>query len=191
MAQLYQMSLPTLRTKRLLLRPFTLADAPAVQALAGERDVASTTLTMPHPYESGMAETWISGHASAWESGQRLTLAIATTDDLVGAIGLHVVREHERAELGYWIGVPYWNRGYATEAASEVLAFGFTELGLHRIMARHFPRNPASGRVMAKIGMSYEGRLRDHVVRWGQFEDLECFAILEVDWRRQVASTRG
>lgn len=178
------MPLPTLRTKRLVLRPFTVEDAPTVQVLAGAREVASTTLTIPHPYEDGMAEAWIGGHAAAWESGERFTLAVATEPDgVVGGMGLHLAPHHRRAELGYWIGVPYWNRGYATEAASAVVAFGFTELGLHRVVARHFPRNPASGRVLAKIGMTHEGTLRHHVVRWGEFEDLECFAILESEWR--------
>ena len=183
-----KMPIPTLRTKRLVLRPFASTDAPAVQALAGDRDVASTTLTIPHPYEDRTAEVWIGDHAAAWESGERLTLAITTeADGLVGGMGLHITPQHRRAELGYWIGKPYWNRGYATEAAAAVVAFGFAELGLHRIVARHFPRNPASGRVMAKIGMTREGTLRQHVVRWGQFEDLECFAILEPEWRRHVA----
>lgn len=180
------MPIPTLRTQRLILRPFGLADAPAVQALAGTREVASTTLTMPHPYEDGVAEGWIAGQASEWVDRERLTLAVTTkSEGVVGGMGLHLTPQHQRAELGYWIGLPYWNRGYATEAAAAVVAFGFTELGLHRIVARHFPRNPASGRVMAKIGMTHEGTLRHHVIRWGEFEDLECFAILEPDWRRQ------
>ena len=179
------MTFPTLRTERLLLRAFSLADAPRVQELAGSRDVASTTLTMPHPYEDGMAEAWIEGHPAAWEAGKRLTLAITTGGDgVVGAIGLHHLDPvHRNGEMGYWIGVPYWNRGFATEAAAAVLGFAFGELGLHRVGARHFPRNPASGRVLRKVGMVHEGTMREHVRRWGRFEDLECYAILEDEWR--------
>lgn len=178
------MALPILRTERLLLRGFSLADAPRVQELAGSRDVASTTLTMPHPYEDGMAEAWIEGHSAAWEARKRLTLAItAESDGLIGGIGLHLAPEHRRAEMGYWIGVPFWNRGFATEAAAAVLAYGFSELGLHRIVARHFPRNRASGQVLRKLGMIHEGTSREHVLRWGRFEDLECYAILEQEWR--------
>ena len=178
------MALPTLRTERLLLRGFSLADATRVQELAGSREVASTTLTLPHPYEDGMAEAWIEGHSAAWDERKRLTLAITNeADGLIGGIGLHLVAEHRRAEMGYWIGVPYWNRGFATEAAAAVLAYGFGKLGLHRILARHFGRNPASGRVLRKLGMIHEGTLREHVVRWGQLEDLECYAILEHEWR--------
>ena len=182
------MSFPEIRTERLFLRGFTAADAPRIQALAGEREVASGTLTIPHPYEDGMAEIWIAGQAEAWDAKQMFTLAMTTgADGLVGAVGLRLVPEHRRAELGYWIGVPYWNRGYATEASAGVLEYGFTELSLNRIVARHYQRNPASGRVLEKLGMRHEGTQRQHVVRWDQLEDLECYAILESEWRGQAA----
>jgi [ribosomal protein S5]-alanine N-acetyltransferase len=178
------MTLPTLSTERLLLRGFSAADAPVVQRLAGEWEVASTTLTIPHPYEDGTAEAWIEGHAAAWKEGQRLTLAITSPPDgLVGAVGLHLALRHRRAELGYWIGAPYWGRGLATEAAGAMLAYGFRDLGLHRILAHHFPRNPASGRVLRKVGMTHEGTLREHVLGRDRFEDLECYGILEREWR--------
>lgn len=180
------MAIPTLETERLLLRAFALEDASRLKELAGAREVASTTLTIPHPYENGVAEAWIESQAEAWEKGKRLSLAVtAGQEGLVGAMGLHVVLEHRRAELGYWIGVPYWGRGYATEAARAVMDYGFGALGLHRIVARHFPRNPASGRVLAKLGMVPEGRMREHVIRWDRFEDLDCWGILESEWRRQ------
>jgi RimJ/RimL family protein N-acetyltransferase len=178
------MEMPTLRTGRLLLRGFTLADAPRVQELAGAREVAATTLTIPHPYEDGMAEAWIGGHGAAWEQRKSLSLAVTTeTEGLVGAMGLVVAPEHAHGEIGYWIGVPYWGRGFATEAAGAVLDYGFGELGLHRAVGRHFTRNPASGRVLRKLGMVHEGTLREHVRRWDRFEDLECYSVLEHEWR--------
>ncbi|HYW06915.1 MAG TPA: GNAT family N-acetyltransferase [Longimicrobium sp.] len=180
--------MPTLRTERLVLRPFAPADAARVRELAGERDVASTTLTIPHPYEEGMAESWIAGHAAAWDERNRLSLAVTHgVDGVIGAIGLNVAPQHAHAETGYWIGAPYWNRGFATEALGAILAHGFGELGLHRVLARHFPRNPASGQVLRKAGMVHEGIMREHVRRWDRFEDLECYAILERDWRSRPA----
>jgi RimJ/RimL family protein N-acetyltransferase len=174
---------PTLRSDRLVLRPFTLADAPDVQRLAGDRDIASTTLNIPHPYEDGMAETWIGGHQERFEKGEQVSFAVVLEDGtLIGAMGLHVNQEFERAELGYWIGKPYWGRGYCTEAAKTVLHYGFETLGLNRIQARHLARNPASGRVMQKIGMRYEGYLRQHVNKWGIFEDIELYAILKSEY---------
>jgi RimJ/RimL family protein N-acetyltransferase len=178
------MSLPTLGAGRLLLRAFTPADAPRVRELAGAREVASTTLNVPHPYEDGMAEAWIRGHAAAWEERKRMSLAVTTEPDgVVGAVGLSVVPEHGHGEIGYWIGVPYWGRGYATGAAGAVLGYAFGELGLHRVVARHFARNPASGRVLRKLGMTHEGTLREHFRKWGRFENLECYAVLEDEWR--------
>jgi len=172
--------LPILKTARLVLRPFRAADAADVQRLAGERAIAASTLTVPHPYPDGAAETWIATHAGLWAERKALTLAVTTAADavLVGAIGLALTMDDRRAELGYWVGVPYWNRGYATEASRAMLDFGFASLALHRIMARHLSRNPASGRVMQKLGMQAEGTLRHHVLKWGVFEDLVVYAAL-------------
>jgi len=172
--------MPVLRTTRLVLRPFRLDDAPEVQRLAGERDIAASTLTVPHPYPDGAAEEWIATHAAAWAEDRLLTLAVTTPadDTLVGAVGLQLAMADRRAELGYWIGIPWWNLGYATEASRAVIGFGFTSLGLHRIMARHMARNPASGRVMQKLGMQREGVLRQHILKWGVFEDLVVYAVL-------------
>lgn len=172
--------LPTLTTARLVLRPFESGDAPVVQRLAGAREIADTTLNIPHPYPDGAAEAWIARHAGAWAARQALTLAVVEGDTghLVGAVGLILAMPDQRAELGYWIGVPWWNRGYATEAAQALVAHGFSVLGLHRVMARHLARNPASGRVMQKLGMEREGVLRGHVLKWGTFEDLVVYAVL-------------
>ena len=120
-------ALPTLATARLVLRPFRLEDAPTVQRLAGVREVAATTLTVPHPYPDGAAEAWIATHAGAWAERKVLTLAVTLREDgaLVGAVGLALVMADRRAELGYWIGVPWWNRGFATEASRALVDFGF------------------------------------------------------------------
>ena len=92
-------------------------------------------------------------------------------------IGLHLNRQDNRAELGYWIGVPFWGRGYATEAATEVVRYGFEELGLNKIYAGYFSRNPASGNVLRKIGMRHEGTLRQQHRKWGEYVDVEFYAL--------------
>ncbi len=175
---------PELKTDRLLLRPFILADAPAVQRLAGDRDIASTTLSIPHPYEVGMAEQWINALQGRFEQGDFVNFAVVLLADgaLIGSIGLQINQAHENAELGFWIGKPYWGNGYCTEAARAVLRYGFTRLGLHRIAAHHLSRNPASGRVMAKIGMQYEGCERQRIKKWGVFEDVKMYAILKDEY---------
>lgn len=172
---------PTLHTERLILRPFTPSDAADVQRLAGDRAIAATTGgNIPHPYEDGMAEQWIAGHAERFRNAEAVEFAISkrAEDALVGAVGLQLHMAALRAELGYWIGKPYWGQGYATEAARAVVEYGFDVLGLNRIHACHFGSNPASGSVMEKIGMTYEGCRRQHFCKWGVFEDCLDYAIL-------------
>jgi [ribosomal protein S5]-alanine N-acetyltransferase len=175
---------PELKTERLILRPFTLDDALAVKQLAGDPAIADTTLNIPHPYADGMAESWIETHAKTFARGGGVTYAITRRDDgtLVGAIGLTCDQRHDRAEMGYWVGQPYWGQGYATEAARALLSYGFTELGLNKICANHFERNPASGRVMQKVGMGYEGLQRQHVRNGDQYEDLVTYGILRSEF---------
>jgi len=177
---------PTLQTERLILRAFQMDDAPAVNKYVSEKAIAATTLNIPHPYNLEMAEEWIGTHKEAFENGQAVRFAITLGDsgNLLGAIGLEITAAHERAEIGYWIGKPHWGKGYCTEAALAVLQYGFDSLGLERIFATHFRKNSASGRVMQKAGMKHEGRLRHHVKKWGEFEDLEMYAILRSNVER-------
>jgi ribosomal-protein-alanine N-acetyltransferase len=178
---------PTLVTDRLTLRPFIPDDAFDVERLAGAREIADTTLNIPHPYPHGGARDWIALHAPAWTQGTSATFAVVENDSgmLVGAVSLIIKREHRRAELGYWIARDSWNSGYATEASRRIIDFGFRELHLHRIEARHFARNPASGRVMAKLGMQQEGVERDWAIKWNRFESLVVYSILESEWAAQ------
>jgi len=180
-------TLPVLETERLRLRPFDLSDAKDVQRLAGDIAIADTTLNIPHPYDDGDAERWISGHRDLFKKWEHAIFAITLRDTrkLAGAIGLHLEPRFDRAELGYWIGKPYWDNGYCSEAARRVVRFGFEELGLNRIHAHHISRNPASGRVMEHVGMELEGLMRQHVKKWDKYEDIVSYAILREDWERR------
>lgn len=166
----------TLKTARLTLRPFTMQDAPAVQQLASAYEVALNTLMIPHPYPDGAAEQWIGKQAEEYAANRIHNFAI-DDGELAGAIGL-VMKGDGIAELGYWVGVPFWGRGYATEAARAMLRYGFDQCHLHRIFAGHFTRNAASGKVMQKIGMQYEGTLRQHACKWGEYLDVAFYGIL-------------
>ncbi|HEX7809940.1 MAG TPA: GNAT family protein [Thermoanaerobaculia bacterium] len=170
----------TLHTPRLTLRPFTLDDAPAVQRLAGAYEVALNTLMIPHPYPDGAAADWISSHEEDYRENRIHHFAI-DDGELCGAIAL-ILRDEGLAEIGYWLGVPYWNRGYVSEAAREVVRYGFEDIGLRRVFAGCFARNPASARVMVKAGMKYEGTLRQHTLKWGEPQDLTFYGILRDEW---------
>jgi RimJ/RimL family protein N-acetyltransferase len=174
------MTIPELATERLLLRPFIPADAARVTEIMQAPEIAATTLNIPHPYPEDAAASWIASHPGAAETGEDFTWAICRREDglLVGAIGLHIDARHRRGEIGYWLGVPFWNQGFTTEAARAVVEYGFTELDLHRIEAMCFPRNIGSARVLEKAGMTYEGTLRDYVQKDGVFEDAAMYAVV-------------
>ena len=176
--------LPTLETERLILRPFGPDDASRVEELAGNRAVAEKTSNIPHPYPEGAAEEWIGRHREAYQKEQDLTLAVTRRKqpEVIGSVHLNLNLPHLAAELGYWIGVPYWNRGYATEAAAELIRCGFEDLDLNRIQALHMHSNPASGRVLEKLGMQREGLLRQAVLRFNQFHDYVMLAILAEEY---------
>lgn len=142
---------------------FCVSDSYIVQKLAGNYDIYKTTLHIPHPYSDGMAEKWISSHLADFYNNKSLTLAIRTKneDKLIGAISLGVNTTNNRAELGYWIGIPYWNQGYCTEASKYVIKYGFDVLNLHKITSSYISTNQSSGRVMEKIGMQKEGEHKD------------------------------
>jgi RimJ/RimL family protein N-acetyltransferase len=199
--------IPRLYTPRLCLRPFTLEDALRVQHLAGDRRIAAVTARIPYPYPDGAAESWIAAHGPAAERGEAFDFAItltgtrtpgrendpADTGHVVGAVGVIMAGEpgEARAALGYWIGTPYWNKGFATEAARAVVDFAFSRRHLHRLTADHLAVNEASGRVMQKLGMVREGVLRSHISKWGEYHDLVCYGLLRTEWEsRYLHRTR-
>ena len=122
----------------------------------------------------------INRHLQDFKEGKLLNLAITLRSDhsLIGAIGLVIKPEQDVAELGYWVGKPWWGQGYATEAAQAIVDHGFRKLGLARIYAQCFSRNPASARVLEKAGMVKEGHLRKHFKKWDEFVDIEVFGVL-------------
>jgi len=108
------------------------------------------------------------------------------TGDLVGTARLGIsAPSHRGGDIGYGVRRDLWGRGLATEAASLLVDFGFRSLGLHRISAVHHPDNVASGRVLQRIGMRFEGRHRDHMYAHGEWRDSMAYAILEDEWVRR------
>jgi len=171
-----------IETDRLQLSELSEADIPELVPLIGAREVAANTLRIPHPYFEEHAREFL---ASPRQPGElRLGIRLQEDGKFCGGMGLHPQPQHRSAELGYWIGMPYWGNGYATEAASAVVRYGFERLNLNRIFAHHFKRNPASGRVLQKIGMKHEGCLRQAVTKWGELIDLEMYAILREELSR-------
>jgi RimJ/RimL family protein N-acetyltransferase len=199
-------SRPELRTKRLWLRPFQASDAQDLERLANDKEIAANTRSIDYPYPAGQGIKWIEPQADSWLAGTAAVFAIChqgmnrppkapqvkgqgrgqpTSGQLMGAIGLEICEADQLAELGYWIGRDFRGLGYVTEAAEAVVAFGFEILGLNKIHSQHMARNPKSGRVMEKIGMQQEGILRRHVRKWGVFEDVVVYGILNQSQTRE------
>ncbi len=173
-----QEPIPVIETERLVLRPFTNQDAPQVHRHLASPDVAKTTLNLLYPYPPGAAETWIATHTEQARAGESLHWAIVRKDDdvLMGAIRLGIVAKYARGSLGYWLGVPFWNQGYMSEAATAVTIHALDTLSLHRVEAMCFPRNVASSRVMEKAGLQFEGVLRGYFRKGDVFEDVAMHA---------------
>lgn len=163
----------TLGTERLILRPFTLHDAPAIQRLLNDPRVSDGLLSVSYPFALPDAEKWLTDRIT-----NRFAITLRGLDELCGGIGIHTNAKHPRGEMGYWLGRAFWGRGYATEAARELVRYGFENLNLQRIAAMHFPRNTASKKVLLKIGMKREGMLRQYARKDGRFEDLIVYSVL-------------
>lgn len=142
-----------LRTERLILRAPRLADAAAVAALLNDLRIAQNTSRVPHPYTLADAEAFI---AYAQGGGEIAFLATLPDDTIIGGTGIGRLRGNV-PEIGYWFGVPYWGRGYATEAARALLDYAFTELGHDLLHAGARVSNPASRRVLEKCGYEWTG----------------------------------
>ena len=169
---------PSLRSLRLILRPYTIEDAPLVQLLAGDRRVAEPTAAIPHPYPAGAAESWIATHAGLFAARKAACFAItlAATGELLGTVSLlDIATMHARAEVGYWVGLQHWGRGYCSEAMGMLIGFAEEHFGLTRLVGRCVSSNVASARVMTKAGFVPEGRLIKHVQRGGRYEDMLLF----------------
>jgi len=187
-----QTSQPTqpvvLTTERLFLRRLYRHDIPALLPLIGAREVAATTLRIPHPYTAEDAENFLKYTDDVWGKGEgaRFGVFLREGERLCGGTGLVVNREHQHAEIGYWIGVPFWGKGYCTEAVCELLKYGFTRLKLNRIHSNHFSNNPASGRILEKVGMRHEGTLRQHYCKWGEYLDVELYGLLASEYGGEI-----
>ena len=173
---------PTLSTARLILSQPTVSDVEEVVFHANSTsEIAENTLTFPYPYREEHAHFWFKMAEEGFQKKEAFIFGIREKENLklIGGIGLHLDLVNNKAEVGYWLGKSFWNKGYVSEALQRVLQFGFEELNLNKIYASHFPHNPASGKVLQKNGFEFEGILKQEVLKNGQFLDLHRYAIFQ------------
>lgn len=183
-----------LDTPRLVLRPLDYADAPTVVALAGDWEVARWVADVPHPYTLQAAQLWIQAGRILRAQGRQIKFAAELRDGsgdpahrMIGVIEIAL----EGGEFGYWLGRPYWGRGYACEMGRALQALAFDRLGLPEVHAATMLANAASCRVLEKLGLSYAGiGTYDFNLRGGM---LPChlYTLSREDWRRRAAAERA
>jgi RimJ/RimL family protein N-acetyltransferase len=144
-------STPVLETRRLVLRMPCFEDAKRVAALANDRRIAENTARIPHPYGIADAEEWIGAVVSQCAE----TYVITIDGEAIGGCGIDI--RDSMPEIGYWLGVPFWGRGYATEAVRALIDRAFDDLGHDVLVAGARVSNPASRRVLEKCGFQWSG----------------------------------
>jgi len=180
---------PVLVTDRLRLRLLEERDLSLFAERADRPEVYATTLRMPRPYTVEDARQFMLVQHAAWDSqtGFVTVVCLRESDEPIGSVGIEINRPMDKAELGYWIAVEFWGRGFATEASAAIMAYGFERLGLHRIGACHFVGNEASATVMKKLGMAYEGTHRQSIKKDGGYRDDVVYAVLRSDFKPSVS----
>lgn len=172
-----------IETNRLLIREFVQQDLEQVHAYASDPVVATYMIWGPNSIEE--TEAFISMTLSMQQEYPRKSFELAVVhkqaNTLIGGCGIHIVQPGQ-GEIGYCFHKNAWGQGFATEAAAALLDFGFHTLDLHRIYATCRPANIGSGRVMQKIGMKYEGHLREHMWHKGKWHDSYQYSILKHEY---------
>lgn len=174
---------PSLETERLKLRQFRLSDKIRLKDIANSRAIAKGTF-IPFPYNEEFAEDFIESQFRDYKKGNLINFAIdlAGPDLLIGSMGISIDHKLNEGEIGFWIGVDYWGNGYCTEAARSVIHYGFAKRKLDRISAFHFSGNDASGKVLKKAGMQFEGITKKEYWHMGELKDSVHYSIYKTDY---------
>ena len=180
---------PVLTTERLILsRPVEGDMQHIIHYLDSDKVYSENTANIPYPYKEEDVEFLIHEVVDkGFENETDFVFAIRNKENglIMGLIGIHHWdKANQKAEIGYWLGKEFWNKGYVTEAMAEVLAFGFKVLNLNKMFANFFPHNPASGRVMEKSGMKQEAVLKQEIYKNGKFLDFVRYSILKENFKK-------
>ncbi len=176
---------PELYTERLRLGKIRTKDLPLITEYANNKKISDNTLSFPFPYAEENAVFWMEMEIQGFQKKENFIFAIyeKKSDQFIGGIGLHIDKNNNKAELGYWIAEPFWNKGFASEAGNEILNYGFNILGLNKIFGTHFLYNPASKRVLRKIGMYKEAEMKQHYFKNGKYEDVIQYCLLKAEFK--------
>lgn len=172
---------PTLKGTKIILKDLQISDVEDIYSLAKNENVSRYTLNIPYPYKIEDAIWWVNNAKEKFKTKEQFTFGIFKSDthEFIGGIGLIVNQNDHKAEIGYWVGEPFWNKGYTTEALKLILDFGFNELKINKLYAQHLVENIASEKVMQKAGMVYEATLKAHHFKNNAFIDVKQYRLLK------------
>jgi RimJ/RimL family protein N-acetyltransferase len=175
---------PMLRSARLTMRGIAVGDVEHIQRCIDDTRVSDNLSYTPHPYTMEMAENWVRNVNNGMCHGNCCYWTIVGPDGgkFIGSIGLSIYREQDGGELHYWINADEWNRGYCTEASKRVVKYFFEDLEMHRLAITHREHNIASKTVVAKCGFVREGNLRESLKRFGKFENVITYSMLQDEY---------
>ncbi len=191
--------IPRLCTQRLVLRAPELADVDAIHEVHRHAEVAAGVLSIAHPHRPADARAWLERFRQSLAAADPIRrnviwlICLADTGEVVGDCGLSCNTIHRRGTLGYLVRPDHWNRGVVTEALACVLAWAFEVMDppLRRVQADHFPENPASGRVLEKLGFTREGLMRGFLLKNGEPRDVVRWAVLREEYAGQELAPRA
>jgi len=161
----------TIKSKNFTLRPYKKGDEESLIKNINDKDIYKYTVRIPYPYTSKHAKQWIYHPKNKAD----INFAIDIRRRVVGGIGLRNITKY-KAEIGYWLGKKYWNKGIMTKALKLVTNYGFNKLKLKRIYCQVFSKNKASSRILEKIGYKREGFMRKYHLKDGKLLDSISYA---------------
>ncbi|VVM04680.1 GNAT family N-acetyltransferase [Methylacidimicrobium tartarophylax] len=169
---------------RILLRPLEEGDKESVRAFAGDPEISRVTRSLTYPEDSEKASAWVDEHIAMTRNGQTVSAAILEKKHrrFVGAGILFLEPNHRRAEIGLWLGRPFWAQGYGPEACRGLIDYAFAVLQLKKVCAYCLASNLRSRHLIQKLGFRWEGTQRKQLLVRGVFEDLLLFGLLAEEW---------
>lgn len=179
----------TLTTDRLALRPTTPADAQRAFEIQSDWDVTRMLRMAQFPPDADDMAGWFGEHRQEWIAGTAFRFAIERQGRMIGLVDLDEI-DGEEGELGYWLEKPSWGQGYAFEAAQAVVAFAFEQIGLARLKTGHAADNPASGKVLLKLGFRPEKAMRKPSRSRGEEILHQSYSLASDVWRNRAGADR-
>lgn len=175
-------------TDRLILKKIKIEDAKELDKLMNDDLIAANNYNIPYPYKEGYALEWIKKGMLAIESNElrRWKIECLATSQLLGIIEYRISLEHNRGDIGYWIGREYRGNKYCTEALTKVIDIGYNQFNLIRIEAFCFSDNIVSKHIIKKLGFVYEGTLRKDSKIMGEYKDTDIYSMLREEYLQRM-----